>query len=90
MFPLWLAPSLIALFVATVSIYSLINEKSIGDVVKQRMPNAFKLKIKEAKKNAVNVGIFDRQNSHLEDLKIESEQGVSDSVHKGQVIYLEN
>ncbi len=90
MFPLWLAPSLIALFVATVSIYSLINEKSIGDVVKRRMPNAFKLKIKEAKKNAVNVGIFDRQNSHLEDLKIESEQGVSDSVHKGQVIYLEN
>lgn len=92
MFPFWLLPSLIGLFAVAVTIYVEIyveiTSDTIKDTVREKDPEAFKIKINEAKKNAVNVGIFDRQNKHLEDMKIESSEGVSSSVKKGQVIYM--
>lgn len=88
MFPFWLVPSLIGLFAVAVTIYVKITSDTIKDTVREKVPEAFKIKIKEAKGNAVNVGIFDGQNKHLEDMKIESSEGVSSSVKKGQVIYV--
>lgn len=88
MFPFWLVPSIIGLFVVAVTIYVKITSDTIKDTVKEKFPNAFKVKVKEAKKNAVNVGIFSNQNKHLEDMKIESKEGVSSSLKKGQVIYV--
>ena len=88
MFPFWLVPSIIGLFVVAVTIYVKITSDTIKDTVKKENPDAFKIRIKEAKKTAVNVGIFDNQNKHLEDMKIESKKGVSSSLKKGQVIYV--
>ena len=55
-------------------------------LVEEQYPDAFKLLIKEKKKNAVNVGIFDKDNEHLDDVEITSSKGVSKSLRKGQVI----
>ncbi len=88
MFPFWLVPTLIGLFAVATTIYVKITIDTIKDTVKEKVPEAFKFKIKEAKEKAVNVEIFDGQNKHLEDMKIESSEGVSSSVKKGQVIYV--
>ena len=48
----------------------------------------FKMLIKEKKKDAVKVGIFDKTNSHIEDIEITSNKGVSNNLHQGQTIYI--
>lgn len=65
-----------------------LSEDKLVEEVEEQYPDAFKLLIKEKKKNAVNVGIFDEDNEHLDDLKITSTKGVSKSLRKGQVIYV--
>ena len=67
--------------------YFLSEDKLVEEVEKQ-YPDAFKLLIKEKKKNAVNVGIFDEDDEHLDDVEITSTKGVSKSLRKGQVIYV--
>ena len=39
-----------------------ISEETLVENVEEEYPDAFKLLIKEKKKNAVNVGIFDEDN----------------------------
>ena len=65
-----------------------ISEETLVENVEKEYPDAFKLRIKEKKKNAVNVGIFDEDNEHLDDMEITSSKGVSKSLHKGQTIYV--
>ena len=65
-----------------------ISEETLVENVEDEYPDAFKLLIKEKKKNAVNVGIFDEDNEHLDDMEITSSKGVSKSLHKGQTIYV--
>ena len=65
-----------------------ISEETLVEKVEEEYPDAFKLLIKEKKKNAVNVGIFDEDNEHLDDVEITSTKGVSKSLRKGQVIYV--
>ena len=65
-----------------------LSEDKLVEEVEEQYPDAFKLLIKEKKKNAVNVGIFDEDNEHLEDVEITSTKGVSKSLHKGQTIYV--
>ena len=65
-----------------------ISEETLVENVEEEYPYAFKLRIKEKKKNAVNVGIFDEDNEHLDDMEITSSKGVSKSLHKGQTIYV--
>ena len=63
-----------------------LSEDKLVEEVEEQYPDAFKLLIKEKKKNAVNVGIFDKDNEHLYDVEITSSKGVSKSLRKGQVI----
>ena len=65
-----------------------ISEETLVENVEEEYPDAFKLRIKEKKKNAVNVGIFDEDHEHLDDMEITSSKGVSKSLHKGQTIYV--
>ena len=65
-----------------------LSEDKLVEEVEEQYPDAFKLLIKEKKKNAVNVGIFDEDNEHLDDMEITSSKGVSKSLHKGQTIYV--
>lgn len=65
-----------------------LSEDKLVEKVEEGYPDAFKLLIKEKKKNAVNVGIFDEDNEHLDDVEITSSKGVSKSLHKGQTIYV--
>ena len=65
-----------------------ISKETLVENVEDEYPDAFKLLIKEKKKNAVNVGIFDEDNEHLDDMEITSSKGVSKSLRKGQVIYV--
>ena len=63
-----------------------LSEDKLVEEVEEEYPDAFKLLIKEKKKNAVNVGIFDEDNEHLDDVEITSTKGVSKSLRKGQII----
>lgn len=66
-----------------------IDEFVLQDAVREQYPEAFKLMIKEKKKTAVNVGIFDEYDDTIEaNVLFETEQGVSDSLYVGQEIYL--
>ena len=65
-----------------------ISKTTLVENVGDEYPNAFKILIKEKKKNAVNVGIFDKNNEHLDDVEITSSKGVSNSLRKGQTIYV--
>lgn len=65
-----------------------ISKKTLVENVGDEYPNAFKILIKEKKKNAVNVGVFDKNNEHLDDVEITSSKGVSNSLRKGQTIYV--
>ena len=49
-----------------------LSEDKLVEEVEEQYPDAFKLLIKEKKKNAVNVGIFDEDNEHLDDVEITS------------------
>ena len=65
-----------------------LSEDKLVEEVEEQYPDAFKLLIKEKKKNAVNVGIFDEDNEHLDDVEITSTKGLSKSLRKGQIIYV--
>ena len=65
-----------------------ISIDSLKNDVKNEYPDAFKMLIKEKKKDAVKVGIFDKPNSHIEDIEITSNKGVSNNLHQGQTIYI--
>ena len=65
-----------------------LSKDKLVEKVEEEYPDAFKLLIKEKKKNAVNVGIFDEDNEHLDDVEITSTKGVSKNLRKGQVIYV--
>ena len=65
-----------------------LSEDKLVEVVEEQYPDAFKLLIKEKKKNAVNVGIFDEDDEHLDDVEITSTKGVSKSLRKGKVIFV--
>ncbi len=65
-----------------------IDDESLGDYIKEEYDDAFKLLIQEKKKNAVQVGIFDVCEDEIETVEIQSESGVSNSIYKGQVIYV--
>ncbi|HBJ77325.1 MAG TPA: hypothetical protein DDY68_06110 [Porphyromonadaceae bacterium] len=53
--------------------------------VKKKYPNAFHAKILEKKKNAVKVGIFD-DDRITRRMTIQSDEGVSEEVYRGQII----
>lgn len=72
------------------TINKVIDAFSVKEEVKKRCPNALKMQILEKKKNAVNVGIFNDATTMSQKISIQSNQGVSDSIHVGQVIYLNN
>ncbi|MCI7427181.1 MAG: hypothetical protein SOY53_07825 [Prevotella sp.] len=65
-----------------------LSEDKLVEEVEEQYPDAFKLRIKEKKKNAVNVGIFDEDDEHLDDVEITSTKGVSKSLRKGKVIFV--
>ena len=65
-----------------------LSKDKLVEKVEEEYPDAFKLLIKEKKKNAVNVGIFDEDNEHLDDVEITSTKGVSKSLRKGKVIFV--
>lgn len=68
--------------------YFFLSSDTLADAVREEEPDAFKVLIKEKKKNAVNVGIFDEDNEHLNDMEITTSKGVSRSLRKGQTIYV--
>lgn len=65
-----------------------IDDDTLTESIEEEYEDAFKLLIKEKKKNAVKVGIFDEENDLLDDVEIQSNSGVSDSLYKGRVIYV--
>ncbi len=65
-----------------------LSPETLGEAVKKEEPDAFKVLIKEKKKNAVNVGIFDEDNEYINDMEITSSKGVSRSLRKGQIYYV--
>mgnify|MGYP004649631019 FL=1 len=56
---------------------------------RERALQAVKAQILEKKKNAVNVGIFDRTNEEVDRFQIEAKDGVDPDLRVGQMIPLE-
>lgn len=65
-----------------------VDDDSLSECITEEYEDAFKLLIKEKKKTAVKVGIFDEEEDLLDDVEIQSEQGVSNSLYVGKVIYV--
>lgn len=79
----------VAIGYATYKIVGVINRRRIEQAAKEKFDRAFKAIIKEKKKNAVKVGIFDSNNTVIaSDYTIESDQGVASDIYVGQTIYL--
>ena len=72
----------------TIAVDYFLTEDTLKESVREQEPDALKVLIKEKKKNAVNVGIFGKDNEHLNDMEITTSKGVSHSLHKGKKIYL--
>lgn len=68
-------------------INDIIDMFSIKSSVRSKCPYALKVQILEKKKHAVNVGIFGNDNVMIAKEEIISSEGVSDEIHKGQIIY---
>lgn len=71
----------------TIAVSSIINKNVVQTKIKEECANAFKALIREKKKNAIKVGIFDSSDTEIKDMEITSKQGVSNDLYVGQVIY---
>ncbi len=70
-------------FAICIILDKMITKSRIKEAVKSEslsVPDSFKYKIKEAKKNAVKVGIFDTRGRELKVIDIQSQKGVSKTV----------
>lgn len=76
-----------ALLGAGILIYKRITRSTIAEESRKKCPAAFKAIIKSNDTKKVNVGIFDRNDNHLDDLTLQSEKGVDSSLKKGTVVY---
>ena len=65
-----------------------ISEDSLGEYIKEEYDDAFYLLIEEKKRNALKVGIFNNQEDVIENIELQSDKGVSDSIYEGQIIYI--
>lgn len=66
-----------------------IDDDTLRSEIGLRYDDAFILLIEEKKKKSVCVGIFDEEEDIIADgVEIESEQGVSDDLYVGQIIYV--
>lgn len=72
----------------TYKIYKKITASEISQAVKEKCPAAFSAMIKEKKRNAVNVGIFDSNNKEIGEMTVKSQEGVDSSLREGQMIYV--
>lgn len=68
----------------------IIDANSVKEVAKTKYPNtSLKLLIKSKTTRRVDVGIFNQNTAqYMEDIKLESNKGISDSLYVGQVIYV--
>lgn len=71
----------------TIAVASIISQGTIKEKVKEQCSEAFKALIREKKKEAIKVGIFDSNEKELKEMEITSTQGVSDDLYVGQIIY---
>lgn len=69
-------------------VLSIIDIFTVKDEVRRKVPQALKAEILEKKKNALSVGIFSNETDISYNLTLTSDEGVSDDVYVGQVIYL--
>lgn len=69
-------------------VLSIIDTFTIKDEVIKKVPQALKVEILEKKKNAVFVGIFPNEIDLSYKMTLTSDEGVSEDVYAGQVIYL--
>lgn len=69
-------------------VLSVIDVFTVKDVVRKKVPQALKAEILEKKKNALSVGIFSNETDISYNMTLTSDEGVSDNIYIGQVIYL--
>ena len=60
--------------------------KQIAEEVARKSKEAFYAKIKEKKRDAVKVGIYDVNENEIAEMPIESDEGVDSSLRVGQII----
>lgn len=56
--------------------------------IRKKYPSAFRALILKKKKTAVDVGIYNKQNHRVETIEFQTSEGVSESLRKGQYIYI--
>lgn len=76
------------LFGGGLTVTAIITLDYLRQEVKKRHSNAFKIMILSRKKNAVDVGIFNRKNQRIDEIKYTSSEGVSDALYRGLVLYV--
>lgn len=77
--------------IGIIAVYHVITHQDVRDAVESiAVDDAFKYKIQQAKKNAVDVGIFNSNNDLIDNFEIQSDDGVSEEVRASvnQVYYI--
>lgn len=74
--------------VLSLTVYAILDAKTVREEVKRKCPSALKAEIMAKKENAVKVGIFENEDEVANTLEITSTKGVSENLYVGQVIYL--
>lgn len=72
------------------TINKVVDAFSVKEEISRRCPHALKIQILAKKKTAVDVGIFNTESTMSQKVSINSNQGVSDSIQVGQIIYMNN
>ncbi len=71
-----------------IAVNAIITAGTIREQAKMKCTSAFKAELLSKDRRKVNVGVFDRSDTKISEMTIESSEGVSENLHVGQVIYI--
>ena len=84
------ATSIVSLGLAAsvgIIIYKRLTAKQVKEEVLQ-IPDSFAYKIKKAKKNSINVGIFDNKLKKIDTIEMQFEESISKDVVYNKMLYI--
>lgn len=74
---------------AAIVVVTIIDKVTLQKTIKEKYQNAAKAIIKSKDTKTVVVGIYDSNNNTLaESMKIQSDNGVSNDIKEGQILYM--
>lgn len=78
----------VAVSVITVAVNGIITARTIREQAKIKCPQAFKALVTSKGTRKVGVGLFNRNNTKLSEMTLETNEDITENLSVGQVIYI--